>query len=108
MVRHAETDAAMRACLIEDEHNLLGWASRRRRATWLVQPQRASCWPLRRGARRCGRGGVDEANQVAPFVALLNGSERALAVKTPDNVSQGASANAGVLRYRHIAARMVS
>ena len=38
---------------------------------------------------RAARGGMDEADQVAPRIAVLHRGERALAVETPDLVQDG-------------------
>src|SRR5258708_38189860 len=43
---------------------------------------------------RAARGRMDEADEVAPFKAVLHRGERALAVKTPDVVQDRLQANA--------------
>lgn len=80
MLRHAQPLAGMPARLVQHQHNLLAWpcADRVRKGgeLCLKEGDRDTCGQMPDGA---ARGGMDEADQIAPAVAVLDDRYRPLA-----------------------------
>ena len=96
VVGHTQALGAVPARPIQHEHDLLAWCWL---PTWRAKAaSSASKSGMLTDGRQmkdgASRGGMDEAHQIAPFVAVLHGSEGTLAVDTPDLVQDGLQANA--------------
>lgn len=82
---HAQAEAGMPPSLVQDEHDLFVWASTdllsEGRQFRLKERDGDAGGQMKDGAPR---GGMDEANQVTPLIAMLDGGERALPVEAPD------------------------
>ena len=95
VVRHAQALGAVPAGPIQHEHNLLvgtGSDCLGKGGEFRLEEGHAH-----RGGQmkdRAAGGGMDEADQVSPLVAVLDRSQGALAVKTPDLVQDRFEPNA--------------
>jgi len=95
MVRHAQLGAAVPASPVKDEHNLHGRTRAdvaRELGEFHRKERDADC----RGEMEDGaaRGGMHEAHQVAPRVAVFDRRDGPLAVETPDFMQDRLQADA--------------
>ncbi len=102
VVGNAQVNAAMPARAVEDQDNLLGGTCSHllgKRGQFHLKHGNAD-----RGGQmedRAARSGMDEADQVAPLVAMLDGGDGTLTVKTPHFVEDRFEANAVFIREIH-------
>ena len=90
VVRHAQALGAVPACPIQHEHDLLAWrradrGGKGRQFRFEQWHAHGRCQVKDGAARR----GMDEADEVAPVVAVLDGRQWTLAVETPHFVQDG-------------------
>ena len=95
VIRHAQLEAFVPASAIEDQHDLLGGASTHLAGERLQldfkERDRDTRGQVKDGA---ARGGMDEAHQVAPVIAMLHRRERAVAIEAPHFVQDRLQPNA--------------
>jgi hypothetical protein len=95
VLRHPQMACSVPPCAIQDEDNLLG-RPRADVAGKLRQFYLEKGDVDRRSEMKDGAPGgrMDEADEIAPGVAVLDWGERALAIEAPDFVQDGFQANA--------------
>lgn len=106
MIRHAQLDARMPSRAIEHQDNLLGGTGQH------LASERGQ-FHFKHGDTDGGRqmtdsptgGRMDEADEVAPVVAVLHGRQRALAVEAPHFVQEGLQADAVLNDGLHVRPR---
>jgi hypothetical protein len=95
VLRHPQLDTRVPARPVQYQHNLFGGTGAdrlgERRQLHLKEGDADRRGQMKDGATR---GRMDKADQLAPLEAMLDRSERALAVKAPDLVQEWLEADA--------------
>ena len=99
VLRHVQSRAGMPAGAVQDEHDLLlgsGADGRSKGCEFCLEEGDGDAGgEVEDGPARTDRGGMDEADEVAPLIAMLDRRVlRALAGKGPDLLEDGLQADA--------------